>query len=147
MKLKLKNIPIPEAHLLSLLLGIILQKLFPKVIFRQQLSGHLIGWLLIILGLGISFWAVFEAGKLDLSSPQRLITSGPYGYSRNPMYVGWTLIYLGFGLVVNSIWLILLFPIMVTYHHFTVIQKEERDLEQKFGTKYKEYRNQVRRYL
>jgi len=147
MKIKLKNIPIPEAHLISIILGVFLQKFFPKVIFQEKLIGHFLGWPLFVMGLGISFWAVIEAGNLDISSPQRLITSGPYAYSRNPMYVGWTLIYLGIGFVVNSIWLIRLFPIMVTYLHFAVIRKEEKVLAQKLGTKYQEYRNQVRRYL
>lgn len=147
MRIKLKNIPIPEAHIIGIIIGVLLHLFFKMSIFHQAWIGGLIGWPLIILGTGLSIWAVFEAGEVDISSPGRLITSGPYAHSRTPMYVGWSLIYLGISFVLNSIWLIALFPLVGVFIHFIDIRKEEKFLEQEFGSRYREYRNQVRRYL
>ena len=133
--------------MLGLVLGILLH-LFLKIrIISLTWVGHVIGWPLIVLGVGLALWAAAEAGEMEISSPERLITSGPYAFSRNPMYVGWSLLYLGISFVVNSMWLLVLFPLVVIYMHFIEIPKEERLLEQRFSSKYKEYRSRVRKYL
>jgi len=145
--MKLKNLPIPEAHIFGIVLGALLHLFFKVNIFHSTWTGHLVGWPLIVLGTVLSLWAVIEAGEIDISSPQKLVTSGPYTYSRNPMYVGWSLIYLGIAFVINSFWLIVLFPLVMIYIHFIDIPKEERFLERKFGSQYSEYRKRVRKYL
>jgi len=144
---KLKNMPIPEAHVVAIVAGVLLQLFFRVEIFARSLVGHLTGWPLIVLGAGIAGWAVVEAGEMDISSPHELVTTGPYAYSRNPMYVGWSLIYLGIAFVVNSLWLLALFPAVMLYSHFVDIRREEIELEREFGADYKEYRDRVRRYL
>lgn len=63
------------------------------------------------------------------------------------MYVGWFFISLGIAFVLNSIWLIVLLPFVGAYIHLIEIPKEEKLLEQQFGSQYKEYRNRVRKYL
>jgi protein-S-isoprenylcysteine O-methyltransferase Ste14 len=147
MRFNLNNILVPEAHLLGLALGLLLH-LFLKIrILPLAEIRHLIGWTLIVLGAGLSLWAAAEAGEMEISSAERLITSGPYAYSRNPMYVGWSFLYLGISFVVNSFWLLALFPLVVIYIHFVEIPKEEQLLEPQFGSQYKEYRNRVRKYL
>lgn len=142
-----KNIPIPEAHIIGILLGSFIHLFFKVNIFSPAWIGHLTGWPLILLGAGIALWAVFEAGEMNISSPEKLVTSGPYAYSRNPMYVSWLLIFMGFAFVLNSIWLAVFFPCVVAYVHFVEIPKEERALEQRFGARYRDYRERVRRYL
>ena len=84
---------------------------------------------------------------MDIASPNLLLTGGPYAFSRNPMYLGWGLIYLGIGLAVNSAWILALFIPVVAYVHFVDIRKEERRLEEQFGDEYLEYQRRVRRYL
>lgn len=145
--MNLKNLPIPEAHIFGIILGVLLHLVFKIKIFHSAWTGQLVGCLFIVLGIGFSLWATIEVGKMDISSPQKLVTSGPYAYSRNPMYVGWSLISLGIALVVNSLWLVAFFPLIMVYIHFREIPKEESTLEQKFGSQYRDYRNQVRRYL
>lgn len=147
MKFNPKNIPIPETYIIGIALGILLHLFFSARIFHPAWTGHLLGWPLIVLGTGLSAWAVIEAGQIDISLPEKLVTSGPFAFSRNPMYVGWSLIYLGISFVLNSIWLVALFPFVMMYVHFIEIPKEEMMLEQKFGSRYRDYRNQVRRYL
>jgi protein-S-isoprenylcysteine O-methyltransferase Ste14 len=147
MKFNPKNIPIPEAYIIGIILGVLLHVFFRIGSLLPAWVGHLVGWPLIILGAGFSTWAVIEAGEMDISSPENLVTSGPFAFSRNPMYVGWTLIYLGICFVLNSIWFLILFPLVAIYIHFVEIPNEERALDQKFGDRYREYREQVRRYL
>ena len=76
-----------------------------------------------------------------------LILRGPYRFTRNPMYVGMTLIGLGVGLAVNNLWIsAFALPALVAVH-FIAVRPEERYLAEKFGDSYKAYLAQVRRYL
>jgi protein-S-isoprenylcysteine O-methyltransferase Ste14 len=145
--MKWSNVPIPEAHVVGLLLGAITQLSFPRELFRLPGIGDAFGLPLILVGIGICAWSVFEAKEMDIASPPTLLTSGPYALSRNPMYVGWSLIYLGFAFVVNSVWIIVLFPAVIAYVHFVDIPREEQLLQQQFGQEFLDYRKRVRRYF
>jgi protein-S-isoprenylcysteine O-methyltransferase Ste14 len=102
-----------------------------------------------LLGIGISLsaWSVLEASATNIESPDKLITSGPYAFSRNPMYVGWDAIYLGVALIVNSVWIIVLFPLVIAAIHYLDVLKEEQHLKEQFGEEYLDYQARVRRYL
>ena len=76
-----------------------------------------------------------------------IVTSGPFRFSRNPLYVSLTLLYLGLTTAVNTWWgLILLTPLLLVMH-VGVVLREERYLTRKFGDSYRRYRANVRRYL
>ena len=76
-----------------------------------------------------------------------IVTSGLFRFTRNPLYVGMTIFYVGLTLALNTWWgVILLAPVLVVMHS-GVILREERYLERKFGDAYREYRAKVRRYL
>jgi protein-S-isoprenylcysteine O-methyltransferase Ste14 len=76
-----------------------------------------------------------------------LVTDGLYAYSRNPIYIALTLIYLGLTIAANSVWsIVFLVPILVIIR-YGVIAREERYLERKFGDAYAEYRKRVRRWI
>ena len=147
MKWKWNNIPIPEAHLVGLVIGTILQIFFSKNLFQMAWPGHVIGWPLIIVGIGLCAWSVIETQDMNISNPNILLTSGPYALSRNPMYVGWALIYSGISLVINSVWILVLLPVVMVYLHFVDIRKEERLLIEQFGDAYRQYWKRVRRYF
>jgi protein-S-isoprenylcysteine O-methyltransferase Ste14 len=110
------------------------------------------GWLLVVLGAALAVWALakFRAAGTTIS-PSRpastLVTHGPFRLSRNPMYLGLSLLYLGVMLLVNSAWPLLLLPFVIAILHLTVIRKEERYLSATFGIGYDEYRRRVRRWL
>ncbi|WP_460491376.1 methyltransferase family protein [Dactylosporangium cerinum] len=76
-----------------------------------------------------------------------LVTTGAYRLSRNPMYTGLAVIYLGVALVIGSWWPVVLWPAVLLAVHRLVIRPEERYLEQRFGPAYAEYRARVRRWL
>ena len=147
MRWKWNNVPIPEAHLIGLIIGTILQKFFPINLFQLPLNGHVIGWPLIAVGIGICVWSVIEAKEMNIANPNKLLTSGPYGLSRNPMYVGWALIHMGISFAANSVWMVILLPIAILYIYFVDIRKEERILNERFGDEFRQYRNKVRRYF
>ena len=76
-----------------------------------------------------------------------VVDSGPYRFTRNPLYVSLTLMYLGLTLAFNTWWgFVLLVPVLIVMH-FGVILREERYLEGKFGESYRRYRDNVRRYI
>lgn len=83
---------------------------------------------------------------MDIGSPTGLVTGGPYRYSRNPMYVGWTALYIGIALVVESAWPLVFLPAIVVLVH-RAVRREERALAERFGGGYAAYRERVRRYL
>jgi protein-S-isoprenylcysteine O-methyltransferase Ste14 len=76
-----------------------------------------------------------------------IITGGPFGFTRNPLYLGLIGLLLGIGLMFDSWWavvaLIATFPIL----HYGVVLREEAYLERKFGEPYRSYKASVRRYL
>jgi protein-S-isoprenylcysteine O-methyltransferase Ste14 len=76
-----------------------------------------------------------------------LVTSGPYRFSRNPMYVGLSALYLGLALLFNVAWPLALFPVVVMALFRLVIRREERYLAEAFGETYALYAQRVRRWL
>lgn len=140
------DVPIPEPHIAGLLVGGVLHTRVPVRATANQQLARRVGWPLIGIGLLIIGWAVQTIGDPDGRHPMGLATTGPYAFSRNPMYVGWTVLYLGFALVLNTAWLFIVFPgVVVTCHQ--VVRREEQSLEQAFGNGYRNYRREVRRYL
>ena len=76
-----------------------------------------------------------------------IVETGPYRFTRNPMYVGLTLLYLGLTLWVGSLWPLLLLPVALFALQRFVIAREERYLEAKFGDQYLRYKARVRRWI
>ena len=76
-----------------------------------------------------------------------IVTAGPYRFSRNPIYVGLTLLYLGLALTFNTWWAVIVLVPILAVMHVGVVRREERYLEQKFGEPYRQFCSRVRRYL
>jgi protein-S-isoprenylcysteine O-methyltransferase Ste14 len=76
-----------------------------------------------------------------------LVTEGPFRYSRNPIYVALTLLYVGVALLINALWILLLVVPAVLVLRYGVIAREEAYLTRKFGDAYRQYTTQVRRWL
>lgn len=147
MNWKWSNVPLPEAYVGLLVVGVIAHLFLPLRFFLEPWLGHAIGWPLIAIGVSVVMWALQTIKDMDISKPTRVIHTGPYAFSRNPMYVSWIPIYTGIALIVNTIWPMLLLPAVLFYTHHYAIIPEERYLEQKFGDDYRKSRAKVRRYL
>ena len=76
-----------------------------------------------------------------------VVTEGVYAFTRNPMYLAMTLVYLAASLAADSIVALLLLPLVLIVLHYGVIAREERYLEGKFGDGYRRYKASVRRWL
>lgn len=76
-----------------------------------------------------------------------IVTDGIYGFTRNPMYLAMTLVYVAMSLAVDSIVALLLLPLVLLAIRHAVIGREERYLEAKFGDEYRHYKASVRRWL
>src|SRR5262245_6563446 len=77
----------------------------------------------------------------------RIVTSGIYAYSRNPIYLGWFVLIAGRGLMNASVLALLVAVTMLLLLYWAVIVEEERYLENKFGEEYMAYKRSVRRWL
>jgi protein-S-isoprenylcysteine O-methyltransferase Ste14 len=76
-----------------------------------------------------------------------LVTGGWFRMTRNPMYLGLTLIVVGVALIDGTLGALLPLPVFVAILHFRFIRAEERFLEGIFGEQYRSYRAQVRRWI
>jgi protein-S-isoprenylcysteine O-methyltransferase Ste14 len=129
---------------------LVLRWLWPLAILGG--AGLWPGLALVVLAVGLLIWGrrtlVAGGTNVDPSLPSTaVVISGPYRLSRNPLYVGLALVYLGLTLALDSWWGIVLLAIVLIVMHRGVIRREERYLEQKFGDGYRQYRSAVRRYL
>ena len=141
-----RNVPVPEAHVGGLLVGAALHAVRPRQLTQHRQRLSIPGWILIGAGILLGAWAVRTAGTIDLERPSELVTTGPFAFSRNPMYVAWTALYVGIAFIVNTVWLLMLLPFVTVATHVTV-RREERSVEETFGDDYRDYKNDVRRYI
>jgi protein-S-isoprenylcysteine O-methyltransferase Ste14 len=140
------NVPLPESHLVLIVVGLVLGAVWPYSIGLDATWAWVVGITLTIAGVAVVAWATQTAGRVELAEPDRLVTDGPYGRSRHPMYVGWTIIYLGIVLIRDSVWLLVLLPVLAVWVHFET-SREEKRLSRDFGPAYEQYQGRVRRYL
>ena len=111
------------------------------------------GVLAIAAGVALGFSAVTEFQRrgttiLPARRPTRaIVAAGPYRFTRNPMYLGMTIAYVGASLLINSMWPLLMLPVVLLAVDRYVIAREERYLRAKFGDEYVAYTRRVRRWL
>jgi protein-S-isoprenylcysteine O-methyltransferase Ste14 len=146
-------IPPPLVFVICILLGVGLQYAVRRAAIPVDRRISAVGGILVsAIGLGL----VASARILFIRTGQNpapwkpspeLILNGPYRFTRNPMYLGVTLLELGLGLAVNILWISLLAAPALLVVHLIAVLPEERYLSEKFGDRYEDYLVQVRRYL
>ena len=142
--------PPPLIYLVPLGLGLLLHRRYPLEAPGQRVAA-VVG-LAFILSAAVVLPALL-AFRRAATRPEpwrpatALVTDGPYRLSRNPMYLGFTLLYLGIALRSGSLWPLLFLPLVLVTMHFGVIVREEAYLERRFGEAYREYRRRVKRWL
>lgn len=143
--------PPPLIYVGGFVIGWAIGKLVP-----MPALPHRVGWPLafIFLAAFIVTWAgalpLFVRAKTPISPAQpatRLITSGIFSLTRNPLYLGWIFLYLAVAAFMSAWWaIVLLVPAAVIVDRL-VVSKEERYLERRFGDEYRSYKQRVRRWL
>ena len=111
-----------------------------------------IGWLFLAGGVGIAGWAAWCLSRAGTGIPTNLPTTamdttGPYVTTRNPIYIGLTLSYLGLASLLDSPLTLVLLPFVLVAVHVGVVLREEAYLEAKFGDSYRMYRDNTKRYF
>lgn len=148
------RIPVPWVFILAYLVGFVVQLYLPIPFQSPEIVriSLIVGLILVISGVAFAFSALGIFRKrstttIPFETPTSLVTSGPYRFTRNPMYVGLTLIYLGVAGTRAELWPVIVLPLLLAYVNFIVIPVEERHLHDVFGDAYSQYAAGVRRWL
>lgn len=147
------HLPPPLIYLVFLVMGLV-ANLYYRIPFSSP--GNIV---LLVLGLGIiasglafgalALGSMKSAGvsPLPWRAPGKLVVNGPFRFSRNPLYISLTLMYLGISVANNTLWpLAFLVFALIIVDRETILQ-EERFLEKKFGEEYRSYKARVRRWI
>ena len=142
--------PPPLSFALAMLAGGLLQRGLKRMFFVPAAMAPL-GVLVVLAGIVLAVLSVREFRRYQTSlRPDRpstaVVQTGPYRYSRNPMYVAMAVVQLGVAVWLNNLWILLMIipAIVVTS---VIIAREERYLEANLGGAYTRYRASVRRWL
>jgi protein-S-isoprenylcysteine O-methyltransferase Ste14 len=144
----------------------------PLLVVATLAAGALLSWVaplpfaeggfgaaLRILGLGcvaaalsIDVWAFRTLRRhsttiLPHEAASALVTQGPFGLSRNPIYLANLLLVAGLGLALGRLWFVLLLPALALALQELAIKREERHLEARFGAAWRDYAARVRRWV
>lgn len=149
----LLRIPVPWVFVLTYILGVGLEHALPFRAGNRALPGiSVAGAVLFGVGAAIAGWGLltFRIARTTTvpgKASSRLVSWGPYRFSRNPMYVGLIVAYLGEAGILTQFWPVILLPLTVAYVHWIVIPVEEHKLKEVFPEEYDRYRMRVRRWL
>ena len=147
--------PPPLIYAGALTVGLLAKALFPVRFLPRTVTltfgGPLVGsgLLLVLSGLRAGLRAMRRAGtEVRPDRPTTsLVVDGPYRFTRNPLYLGLTLVYGGITALANSLPSALLLPFVLLVMRRGVIEREERYLERIFGEEYTQYKARVRRWI
>jgi protein-S-isoprenylcysteine O-methyltransferase Ste14 len=141
----------PALYAITLLIGLGMSFIFPLSLMPRFVSLPLAGSAIIGAGLiSISAFRVMNRAQtaIDPSKPTTaIVCDGVFGFSRNPLYLSLTLLYVGISLLLNAGWALLLLAPLLLLVQFGVIAREEDYLERKFGDEYLIYKQRVRRWI
>jgi len=141
----------PLIYLAAIVGGLILGRLLPLG-FAVGTLGRRIGGVTIIVAGVLFFAAVRTFRRAGTPVPgnrptTKIVTHGPYRFSRNPIYLAFSLLQLGLALRLANVWLLVTLLGALALMSFVVIPREERYLEARFPAEYLPYRASVRRWL
>lgn len=142
--------PPPLIYAVPLFAGLLVHRYRPQTVLPPSWA-HVVAPLFVLLGfVGLPAVLAFRRAGTP-PQPWRpvtaFVTTGPYRYSRNPMYVGFTLLYLGISLWVNTLWPLVLLPLVLLVMARGVVVREEAYMTRRFGEEYRSYCTRVRRWL
>lgn len=141
----------PLVYLMSLAVGALIQIAAPRPLLPRPLALPL-GAPLVVLAIALFAYSVATFRAAGTPVPARkpttvIVRAGPYRFSRNPIYLAFSVFQLGIAIWVNSLWLLLTLGGAVALIHRVVIRREEAYLERRFGARYTDYKASVRRWL
>jgi protein-S-isoprenylcysteine O-methyltransferase Ste14 len=141
----------PLVYLAAIALGLLLHFAFPAPFVSCALSVP-IGATMVLVAIALFLYAVRTFRMADTPVPGNrpttaIVRTGPYRFSRNPIYLAFSLLQIGVAGWVNSLWLLVTFIPAIALVSFVVIPREEQYLETHFPSDYLPYQASVRRWL
>lgn len=148
------RLPPPVVPLLALGVGMLIHWLLPLSTTtiagggaRYAIGGALVVGGLLLMAFAIGWFRKTGQDPKPWTESPELILEGIYRWTRNPMYLGMGLLQAGLGLLLGSLWPLLLVPVTWCVIYLIAIRHEETYLSEKFGESYERYRTSVRRWL
>jgi protein-S-isoprenylcysteine O-methyltransferase Ste14 len=141
----------PLVYLISIVFGVVIHFAVPLRFLPSTLAIPL-GIPLVAVAIALFSYSVAKFRAVDTPVPARkptttIVRTGPYRFSRNPIYLAFSLFQLGIAIWVNSVWLLATLVGAVALMNYVVIPREEHYLERRFGAQYMDYKATVRRWL
>ena len=144
------RIPTPLWLLGMIVIALLIDRLLQlPALLRHEPTGLA----LLAVGFALSVWAAltFRRHRAQIvpssQTHSALVASGPFRFSRNPMYLGALAIGVGAALIAGT-WPMWLVPVLLfVLQSFVIVPFEERSMERTFGDAYREYRARVRRWI
>jgi len=149
----LLRIPVPWVFVLGYLAGVVVERALRSPLAVETVPAlQLAGGVLFVVGAAIAGWGLLTFRRARTTTvpgetSAQLVTWGPYRVTRNPMYVGLTLAYLGEAGILRQLWPVAVLPLVLAYVNWVVIPLEETKLAEAFGAEYDRYRARVRRWI
>jgi len=141
----------PLIYLGAILLGLLLHVAWPEPLpVSPAVAPVGMATVFLAVGLFVAALRTFRAAGTPVPGNRpttRIVRAGPYAFSRNPIYLAFSLLQFGIALWVGSLWLVLTLVVAVALMSFVVIPREERYLEARFPVDYLPYKASVRRWL
>jgi protein-S-isoprenylcysteine O-methyltransferase Ste14 len=135
--------------LIAIVFGAILHIIYNFNVFSNPTYQY-IGLIMIAIGSFLVYWSQSTSRYIKENTEQGIAYNferGPYKYSRNPTHIGVTIMTLGLGLIVNSLFIIIFVIIAYVVTGLIFLKEEEKLLEKKYGQKYLDYKNKVRIWI
>ena len=141
----------PVVYLSTIALGLLLHFMWPAPLVAGSMIT-LVGATITVLAIAVFTLAVrtMRAAGTPVPGNQPTVTivrTGPYGFSRNPIYLALSVFQFGLSLWINSVAVLIMLVPAVALMRFVVIPREERYLETRFDSEYLRYKASVRRWL
>jgi len=146
-------VPPPFIYAALFLFSYLMQRLEPLPgSFFCSVTARWVGSAFLIAGTFLVVPAVVQfirrrTAILPVKPATELQTGGCYAISRNPMYLGLLIVYGGLAMCFGNWWTVLMIPVLVLIIHRYLIRREEAYLQRKFGQRYLEYKDRVRRWI
>ena len=144
------SVPPPLLYAVPLIAGIVIDRWVPLVSLPTT-PLRITGWVLVVAGLALGgrarlLFLRHKTSVIPIRPVTAIINGGPFRFSRHPIYVAFTLLYVGVALVCRAVWPFLFLP-FVLLGIVRQVRREETYMERRFGAEYQEYKGRVRRWL
>ena len=142
----------PVAWALAVVVGFALDWLEPVDFVPEDWPAGLLGAVVFVLALALAVSAIDAMTRAGTSVPTNrpstvMVESGPYRFTRNPIYMGMFGGLIGLAIAFDNLWLLLMLAPFALVIRYGVVAAEEAYLERTFGEAYRGYRQRVRRWL